>query len=482
MAKKLKHFDRCTVTNLHSTGDMVAQTDQGLKILTDARYTLPGEIISANTGTRKRKGLYEARDIQVLESVPYRQEPFCPHFGYCGGCRWQLAPYTTQVQWKHEQLQKWITNALPDQEIPLEQPLPSPQWTEYRNKMEYSFSARRWRTPDEMDRGHTQDFQDEEPQVWGSNNQALGLFVPGTPGKVLDIYQCSLQDSKGNDLRNGLRTFALDQGMEFFESRKLHGYLRTLVIRNTTMGQWLVMIITAFDDAQAEATLREFCQTSFPWITSFYFLTNPKPNDSYQDCIPRHQYGQEWIAETLDGLEFHIGPLSFFQTNLYQTPRLYKLVEEYAEIEPHHLVYDLYTGTGTIAAYLARKAKKVIGIEYVAEATEAATRACLENGLENTEFYAGDMKDLLVPGFFESHGKPDVIVCDPPRAGMHPQVVENILLALPERIVYVSCNPQSLAKDLAKFHGSYQITRLISIDMAPQTPHGEAIAQLTRRK
>jgi 23S rRNA (uracil1939-C5)-methyltransferase len=473
MAKKLKHFDDCTVTHLHSTGDMVAQTPEGLKILVDGRSALPGEILSANTGTRKRKGLYEARDIQVTQPVPLRQKPFCRHFGYCGGCRWQLAPYETQVHWKHDQLIKWITHALPGIDLPIEEPLASPQWTEYRNKMEYSFSARRWRTPEEMD------LPNNEDEV--SNNQALGLFVPGTPGKVLDIYDCSLQNSLGNELRNGLREFAQAQGLEFFESRKCTGYLRTLVIRNSTQDQWLVMIITAYEDPNREEQLRTYCQTQFPWITSFYFMTNPKPNDSYQDCIPRHQYGQEWITETLDGLEFHIGPLSFFQTNLYQTPRLYQLVQEYAQIEPHHLVYDLYTGTGTIAAYLARKALKVIGIEYVEEATKAATRACRENGLENTEFYAGDMKDLLTLDFFQSHGKPDVVVCDPPRAGIHPQVIENIIAVGPERIVYVSCNPQSLARDLAVFHRAYDITRLRSIDMAPQTPHGEAVAQLTRR-
>lgn len=474
MAKKLKHFDRCTVTHLHSTGDMVAQTQEGLKILVDGRKALPGEIVTANTGTRKRKGLYEARDIQVLEPVSLRQEPFCRHFGYCGGCRWQLAPYQTQVQWKQEQLIKWVANALPNQHLPLEDPLASPRWTEYRNKMEYSFSDRRWRTPEEMD--------GPDLEERSSNSQAVGLFVPGTPGKVLDIYDCSLQDSRGNELRNGLRDYVKILGLEFFESRKFTGYLRTLVIRNTTKNQWLVMIITAHEDLEMEAKLIAFCQSQFSWITSFYFMTNPKPNDSYQDCVPRHQYGQEWISEDLDGLEFHIGPLSFFQTNLYQTPRLYQLVQDYAQIESHHLVYDLYTGTGTIAAYLARKARKVIGIEYVVEATEAATRTCKENGLENTEFFAGDMKDLLTLEFFQLHGKPDLVVCDPPRAGMHPQVVENIILAGPERIVYVSCNPQTLARDLVVLNRAYDLTRLRSIDMAPQTPHGEAVAQLCRRK
>ncbi|NCN05949.1 MAG: 23S rRNA (uracil(1939)-C(5))-methyltransferase RlmD [Spirochaetales bacterium] len=471
MGKRDKEFDNCEVVHVLAGGDMLAQDDKGTKITVDGRQTVPGDRIRVTAGFRKRKGTYEGRNIDVLTPSADRIQPFCSHFGPCGGCRWQLVPYSLQVQWKGDLFLKALKATLPGEVLESTQilpPLQSPQDRVYRNKMEYSFSNRRWRLASEM-------------EIDDPNTQAAGLFVPGTPGKVLDLETCYLQDDRGNTIRNGLKKFAQGLGISFYDSRANTGYLRTLVIRTTGSGELMVVLIVAYEDFQLEQQLVDYLRTTFPFVTSLYTLVNSKLNDSYADLKPQLRAGSPWITETLEGLEFHVGPLSFFQTNIFQTPQLYALVRQWADIRPTDVVYDLYTGTGTIAAYLARHGAKVIGVEYIEEAVEAARRSCAENGLKNTEFFAGDMKDVLNREFFSLHGRPDVLVCDPPRPGIAEPVLHRILEAEPRRIIYVSCNPTSLARDLSILVSKYQLVRAQAVDMAPHTPHVEAVVQLDRK-
>ena len=485
---------------------------------------MPGDLVSVRAGRRKRKGRFYGTVVEVIEAPAARAQPLCPHFGTCGGCTWQQVPYSTQLAWKDEILQRQLRSALASESLDTTTflpPLESPRAVEYRNKMEYSFSSRRWfsepapgrpeagpaegpaEAPADGPAGEPKDRPDDASMAeenypadyrralgqaddraarhddpFLSDRRALGLFVPGNPNRVVDIEECVLQDHIGNRIRNHIRQVGKGRGDEFYDHRDRKGYLRTLVIRTNAAGQVLVLLIFGDDNPAAEEAYRVELRDRFPEIVSCYFMTNEKLNDSYGDLEARHQFGEAWLTEELDGLVFHIGPLSFFQTNIAQTPRLYARVVELAELTGEETVFDLYCGTGTISAYLARKARKVVGLEYVPEAVEAARRACAENGLTNAVFYAGDMKSELTEELFAREGRPRVLVADPPRAGMHEAVLRRILEAAPQRVVYVSCNPSSLARDLSILVEAYRIESVQAIDMAPHTPHIEALVSM----
>lgn len=489
MRKKIRSYENCRVIDISPGGSSLctvpSQDAEGNPrekfVELDSRQAVPGDVVHINLGRRKKKGFAQGQVTDLVQSADYRIPAPCPHFGTCGGCRWQHVPYPIQLEWKHTMVVQALTRHLPSSgiQIPEVNPtLPSPSVWEYRNKMEYSFSSRRWLDSQELE-GPGEDHTKTDPR-------ALGFFVPGYPGRVTDIRECHLQTTEASAIRNWVRDWACQHHLSFYDHKTHQGYLRTLVIRNNSQGQFLVILITGDHRPNLEQDFVDRLTAEFPRIRSIYGITNSKLNDSYADLEMRNLWGEEWIRETLGDFDFHIGPGSFFQTNIPQTPRLYDLALRYAAPDPAgDLVYDLYTGTGTIAAYLAGSAREVIGLEYVEEAVTAARRSCTENGITNAGFYTGDMKDLLTREFFETHGWPDIVVTDPPRAGMHPQVVQRLRDAKPKRIVYVSCNPESLGRDAALLTqplpqgGRYSIDEIQPVDMAPHTPHIETVVRFS---
>lgn len=454
------------IENVAAEGKAVAHTPDGQVIFVE--FAVPGDVVDVRV-TRKKKAFMEGRIISIKKPSPDRLEPFCKHFGVCGGCRWQPLPYGIQLAAKQRQVYDQLKR-IGHLDFPEISPiLGSDKTREYRNKLEFSASNRRWILPEE-------DAEALDPDQL----QGLGFHVGKFFDKVLDIDQCHLQPEPANALRNFVRQYALDNGIAFYDLRANTGVLRNMFVRTTDDGQ--VMLIICFGcEFEGRVRMLDAIAAQFPQITSLYYVINTKCNDSIgdQECILYK--GDEAIYETMEGLRFKIGPKSFYQTNTGQAYKLYKVAREFAGLTGRETVYDLYTGTGTIAQFVSAGASKVIGIEYVPEAIMDARTNASCNGITNCEFFAGDMKDVLTDSFVAAHGRPEVMIVDPPRAGMHPDVIKVILNASPERIVYVSCNPASQARDMEMLcAGGYRITAVQPVDMFPHTQHVENVCRLEK--
>lgn len=450
-----------------SRGKAVAKAPDGRIVFVP--NAVPGDVVSIQT-IRKRKGFYEGFVTEVLKESEDRVPPKCIHFETCGGCKWQHMAYEAQLRFKEKEV---IQNLLRigKVELPETEPiLPAPAEFYYRNKMEFSFSCNRWLEPWEISKGG---------EVASRN--ALGLHIPGKWDKVLDLKECHLMAPPAEAIRLGIRDYAEEQGLAFFDPRQQEGFLRTLMIRNTSKGEVMVLLQFFEDQEEARVALLEFIRERFPEVTSLYYVVNPKKNDTLYDLDLVHYAGKPFITEEMEGLTFRITPKSFYQTNSQQAHALYEKVREFAGLTGEELVYDLYTGLGTIAQFVARDARKVVGIEAIPEAIEAARENAGMNGITNVSFHAGDMKELFREEFLKTHGAPDVVITDPPRDGMHKDVVAQLLAISPSRIVYVSCNSATQARDLALLKDCYDVVRVQPVDMFPQTHHVENIVLLQRR-
>ena len=431
--------------------------------------TVPGDIVDVQV-TRKRKSFMEGYVTRVRQFSPIRATPFCGHFGVCGGCKWQNLPYDLQLQFKQQEVVDNLTRIGKLELPPVSPIIGSPRVTEYRNKLEYTFSARRYLTRDEI--AASGDL---------AAAPAVGFHVPGLFDKVVPVDRCHLQPSPSNEVRNFIRDYALDRGLSFYDIRPHAGFLRTLIVRTSSTGEVMVILTVGENRPDDLCALLQAVADRFPEITSLLYVVNEKLNDTITDQEVRLFRGRDHIFEQMEDLRFKIGPKSFYQTNSEQAYNLYSRVRELAALTGSETVYDLYTGTGTIANFLARRAARVIGIEYVPEAIDDARVNSAINAIANTSFHAGDMKDILTPEFIAANGRPNVIVTDPPRAGMHPDVVATILRAAPSRVVYVSCNSATQARDLALMRDAYRVAAVQPVDMFPHTHHVENIVLLLPR-
>lgn len=435
-------------------------------------YVVPGDVVDLQV-KRKKNHYAEAVAVKFHEKSPLRTEPFCSHFGVCGGCKWQCLSYEEQLKYKQKQVFDNLTR-IGKVELPEFRPILGSEKTRfYRNKLEFTFSNKRWLTEEEV-----------KQDVKYDQMNAVGFHIPGAFDKVLAIDKCWLQDDISNQIRNAVRDYAYAHKFPFFDLRTQEGLLRNIMIRTSSTGELMVVLQCKVTDDEGRRKMEEILQfmaDSFPQITSLMYVINNKCNDTIGDLDVEVFKGNDHIFEEMEGLRFKVGPKSFYQTNSEQAYNLYKVAREFAGLTGNELVYDLYTGTGTIANFVARQARKVVGIEYVPEAIEDAKVNSALNGIDNTLFYAGDMKDILTNDFIAEHGRPDVIITDPPRAGMHNDVIDVILAAEPKRIVYVSCNPATQARDLQLLDGKYKVTAVQPVDMFPHTHHVENVVQLERR-
>ena len=435
-------------------------------------YVVPGDVVDLQV-KRKKNHYAEAVAVKFHEKSPLRTEPFCSHFGVCGGCKWQCLSYEEQLKYKQKQVFDNLTR-IGKVELPEFRPILGSEKTRfYRNKLEFTFSNKRWLTEEEV-----------KQDVKYDQMNAVGFHIPGAFDKVLAIDKCWLQDDISNQIRNAVRDYAYAHDFPFFDLRTQEGLLRNIMIRTSSTGELMVVLQCKVTDDEGRRKMEEILQfmaDSFPQITSLMYVINNKCNDAIGDLDVEVFKGNDHIFEEMEGLRFKVGPKSFYQTNSEQAYNLYKVAREFAGLTGNELVYDLYTGTGTIANFVARQARKVVGIEYVPEAIEDAKVNSALNGIDNTLFYAGDMKDILTNDFIAEHGRPDVIITDPPRAGMHNDVIDVILAAEPKRIVYVSCNPATQARDLQLLDSKYKVTAVQPVDMFPHTHHVENVVQLERR-
>lgn len=464
--KELPVIESLEILSVGAEGKAVARHDD---LVVFVPYAAPGDV--ADVKIDKKKHSYAEGHIErMVKPSPLRVEPFCEHFGVCGGCRWQHLPYQEQLKAKQQQV-KDALHRIAKVEMPEITPiLGSEQTVAYRNKMEYTFSNKKWLTWEQMRSG--EEFADRD---------AAGFHIPGAFDKVLDINRCHLQDDLGNRLRLHVKQYAREHSLSFFDLRAQTGLLRTMMIRIVSTGEVMVVLSFGEDNPGQIKGVLDDLRTSFPEITSLMYVVNTKANDTIADLDIQLHSGRAYIEEEMEGLRFRIGPKSFYQTNSHQAYNLYKVAREYAGLTGEELVYDLYTGTGTIANFVAPQARKVIGIEYVEDAIRDAKLNAEVNWLANTDFYAGDMKDVLTDEFVASHGHPDVMIVDPPRAGMHADVVNVILNAEPSRIVYVSCNPATQARDIALLDVKYRVTAIRPVDMFPHTHHVENVVRLDLR-
>jgi 23S rRNA (uracil1939-C5)-methyltransferase len=465
--KSLPLLEKVEIKDVAAEGKAIAKVNDWVVFVP---WVAPGDIVDIQL-TRKKNSYAEGKAVTFHQYSPVRAIPFCEHFGTCGGCKWQHLPYEEQLRYKQKQVSDNLTRI---GKITVEETLPiagAPKTTFYRNKLEFTFSNKRWLTDEEVASGN------EMTQMNGA-----GLHIPKMFDKVLDIRKCWLQNDVSNRIRLSIKDYCLTrEGYPFFDLRNQNGFIRTLIIRTSSTGE--VMVITVFfhEDAERREALLNYVIQEFPEITSLMYVINEKCNDTITDQEVILFHGKDHLIEEMESLRFKVGPKSFYQTNSEQACELYKIVREFAGLKGDEIVYDLYTGTGTIANFIARQTKKIIGIEYVPEAIEDAKLNADLNQLKNTTFYAGDMKDLLTGAFIEENGHPDVIITDPPRAGMHDDVIDTILVAAPERIVYVSCNPATQARDLYRLSVSYDVKKIQPVDMFPHTHHVENVALLQKR-
>jgi 23S rRNA (uracil1939-C5)-methyltransferase len=464
--KELPLLEKVRITDIGAEGNALARVDN---LVVFVPMLIPGDVVDIKV-IKKRKKYLEGRVVKFHEYSPDRIEPRCIHFGICGGCKWQHLPYKLQLQYKEKQVRDNLTRIgktdLPD----INPIIGSSEIYLYRNKLEYTFSDKRWLTKEEV--VSDKKFEKED---------ALGFHIPGLFDKVLDIEECHLQPEPSNSIKNAVRQYAHKNDLQFFDLREQKGFLRNIVIRNSLEGKVMVIAVFFYDDVEKRNGLLDFLASEFSQITSLMFVINSKRNDSLNDQNPILYKGDDHLVEEMEGLRFRIGPKSFYQTNTRQALELYRVAKDFAGLSGKEIVYDLYTGTGTIANYLAAYADKVVGIEYVAEAVQDAKINSEINGIRNSYFFAGDMKDVLSESFFKTHGKPDVIITDPPRAGMHEEVVKIIASAASEKIVYISCNPSTQSRDIQLLSDSYYIAAVQPVDMFPHTHHVENVVLLKRR-
>lgn len=429
-------------------------------------FAVPGDIVNVKV-TKKKKNYMEGFILEIVKPSEDRLQPFCEHFGICGGCRWQPLPYDMQLKAKQQQVWDQLVR-IGHLEIPDISPiLPSDKTKYYRNKLEFTFSNKRWI------------YNNEDPDsLTDEERLGLGFHVGKFFDKVLDIKHCSLQPEPSNEIRLFIREYAVTHNLEFYNIRENTGFLRNIIVRNNQVGDVMLTVCFAYDDQDKIVPMLDAIAVEFPQIKSLHYVINEKLNDSISDLDCILYKGEDAIWETMGKLKFKIGPKSFYQTNSEQAYKLYSVAKDFAALTGNEVVYDLYTGTGTIAQFISDKASKVIGIEYVKEAIEDARINAEANGITNCTFFDGDMKDILTADFIKEHGKPEVMIIDPPRAGMHPDVVKVIMEAAPERIVYVSCNPASQARDLAMMSPMYEITAVQPVDMFPHTMHVENVCAL----
>ncbi len=456
--------EKATIIDIADKGLAVARAADGTILMTEG--LIPGDVADLRV-IRKRKGVRHAVAETIHTYSPHRQEPFCSHFGVCGGCKWQHMRYDAQLQYKF----KTVTDAMTrigKLEIPDTRPIIGAEDIRYyRNKLEYSFSNKRWLTEEEI--AGTGEI--------GERN-ALGFHRPGAFDKVVDIHNCFLQEDLSDRVRNGLRTYALEKGYTFFDLREQHGLLRNLLVRNTSLGEWMVVVVFFEPRHKAIQDIMGWLKQEFPAITSLQYIINSKKNDTITDQEVHTFHGRDYIVDQLGEVRYRISAQSFFQTNSRQARVLYDVTAAFAGLQGHENVYDLYTGAGSIALYLAQYARQVVGIEEVAAAVEDARANAVLNGTENVVFYTGDVKDVLGADFALRHGKPDVVITDPPRAGMSDKVISLLLELEAPRIVYVSCNPATQARDLQLLGAKYDIPAIQPVDMFPHTSHIENVALL----
>ncbi len=472
MSRKKKPFpilENITITDVAAEGKSLAKVND---IVVFVPFTVPGDVVDIQI-KKKRHSYCEGEVVRFVEYSKVRETPMCEHFGVCGGCKWQNLPYAEQLKAKQKQVYDQLRR-IGKVELPEFLPiLGSEKTREYRNKLEFGCSNKRWLTREQVASGFKYD-----------NMNGIGFHITGAFDKILPIEKCHLMDDLHNQIRNEIRDYAFAHGLSFFDLRQQNGLLRDIIIRNSNSGEWMVIIQFHYEDEtdkQLAQALLQHIADKFPQITSLLYVDNQKCNDTIHDLDILTFKGKDHIMELMEDLQFKVGPKSFYQTNTDQAYHLYSIARDFAALTGEELVYDLYTGTGTIANFVARRAKKVIGIEYVPEAIEDAKVNSNINGIENTLFYAGDMKDILNDEFIARHGRPDVIITDPPRAGMHNDVIQTILRAAPERIVYVSCNPATQARDLAALDCDYSVAAVRPVDMFPHTPHVENVVLLKRR-
>jgi 23S rRNA (uracil1939-C5)-methyltransferase len=460
-----KFISNVEIIDIAEEGKGVAKHDNLVLFIERA---VPGDIVDVEL-QRKKKNFAEGKIAEVKKPSEYRIDPFCSHFGVCGGCKWQHMTYDSQLKFKEQ----YVGNALSrigKVDVSAMEPILGSEQTEYyRNKLEYTFSNKRWLTSlDEIEPNDSMD--------------ALGFHVPGRFDKILTVDHCYLQQDPSNDIRNTVFQFAKDNFMSFYDLREHQGALRNLIIRTSSTGELMVIVVFAYPEEGQIDMLMSFINDEFPQITSLLYIVNQKTHDTIFDQDIHVYAGRDFIYEEMEGLKFKVGPKSFYQTNSRQAYELYKITREFADLKGDELVYDLYTGAGTIANFVARSAKEVVGVEYVPSAIEDAKINSETNGIQNTKFYAGDMKDVLTSDFISEHGKPDVVITDPPRAGMHPDVVNRILEMESEKIVYVSCNAATQARDLESLTTKYEVVRIKPVDMFPHTQHVENVVLLKLKK
>lgn len=464
--KKKQVLEQVLVEDYAAEGRSLSRIDGKVVFIEGA---VPGDVVDIRL-TKSKKDWAEGKAIHIHQFSAERQTPFCKHFGVCGGCKWQMLPYPKQLEYKQREVEQNLRR-LSRVELPALLPIAGAVSDRfYRNKMEYTFSTKRYLTDAEML---------AEPPI--DAGDALGLHAPKWFDKVIDIETCYLMGEPVDAIRNGLRRFAKEKGYPFYDIRQHSGWLRTLIIRGSTTGQLMVNLVVAYNDAEIKAVM-EFLQNGFPQITTLLYTINAKFNDTIYDCTPVIWHGPGFIHEKLEDFTFKIGPKSFFQTNSRQAEQLYRITRDFAELDGTQVLYDLYCGTGSIGIFCSRLAKKIIGVELVPEAIDDARENAALNGVPDTHFVAGDVITVCNPAFFERHGRPDVIITDPPRAGMHGSLVEKILEMEAPLVVYVSCNPATQARDLQLLDEKYAVTKIQPVDMFPHTHHIENVAQLKRRQ
>ncbi|MDG1394826.1 MAG: 23S rRNA (uracil(1939)-C(5))-methyltransferase RlmD [Flavobacteriaceae bacterium] len=464
---KNKVFANLEVIDAGAKGKTIAKAPDGKVVFLP--NAVPGDVVDVQT-FKQRTGYYEGKATIFHKLSDKRTEPACEHFGTCGGCKWQHMDYSHQLFYKEKEVVNNLTR-IGHLELPEITPiLGSKDQYFYRNKMEFSFSDSRWLTVDEI--ASTEDLGDRN---------ALGFHIPGMWDKILDVKKCWLQGDPSNAVRNAVKEFALEHQIPFFNTRQQTGVLRTLMIRNTSIGELMIVIQFFKEDETNRIALLEHLKTTFPEITSLQYIINGKANDTIYDQEVLCYAGRDHIFEEMEGLRFKINAKSFYQTNSDQAYNLYKITRDFAGLTGKELVYDLYTGTGTIAQFVAKKALKVIGVESVPDAISAAKENAVLNQIDNVDFFVGDMKNVFNREFIDTHGHPDVIITDPPRDGMHKDVVAQILEIAPEKIVYVSCNSATQARDLALLDAVYKISKTQAVDMFPQTHHVENVVLLEKR-
>lgn len=461
--RRKKVVENVTILDIADKGRALARIDD---VVTFVSGVVPGDVCDILI-RKKRKNYWEGQVLKITQYSDLRQEAKCKYFGTCGGCKWQNLSYEKQLEFKEKHVRDAMQR-IGKVDVEMLQPiLGSENIFNYRNKLEFSFSHRRWLTQEEIESGQTFD-----------DIPSLGFHVPGRWDKVLDIDECHLQADPSNAIRNRVREIAKENDFSYYNLNENKGFLRNLTIRNTTTDEWIIILSVGEDNQQAIKLILDTLVAEFPQLTSVQYVVNTKSNDTITDLDIQVHSGKDHIMEEMEGLKFRIGPKSFYQTNGPQAYELYKITRDLADLTGNETVYDLYTGTGTIAQFVAKKAGKVVGIESVEEAIADAKLNAEMNGIDNTSFYAGDMKDIFTSELIEKEGKPDVVITDPPRAGMHPDVVARLNELLPHRIVYVSCNPATQARDIQLLSENYEVKKLQPVDMFPHTHHVENVALL----